>query len=261
MPEPPNIFVSYSRNDRTWLERLQVHLRPLVSDGVIDLWDDTEIKAGDDWEAEIEQALAEAKAAVLLISADFLASDFIRKRELQPLLAAAKGEGLLILPVILSPCRFKRMKSLSAFQAVNNPDKPLISLVRWEQEQVFDRVAEAIEDALAGKRQPQKEPVLVQQKASHSALATAPERKQEQGASHADASAAQITLPKTWKNDLGMAFALIPAGTFEMGESTTHTVTISKPFGGAHGDAGVVEGRDGYGAVARYGRLRAGGSC
>ena len=79
--ESPKIFVSYSRKDKKWLERLQVHLKPLESDGVVDLWDDTEIKAGADWEAEIERALVEAKAAILLISADFLASDFIRKRD------------------------------------------------------------------------------------------------------------------------------------------------------------------------------------
>ncbi len=238
MSEPPKIFVSYSRRDRTWLERLQVHLSPLESDGVIDLWDDTEIKAGDDWEAEIEQALAEAKAAVLLISADYLASDFIRDRELQPLLEAAKGEGLLILSVILSPSRFKRMKSLSAFQAVNNPDRPLISLERWEQEQVFDRVAESIEKALTGVGEPDPQSAQILQSESHPeadvAVVSAP--RQEQSTPHADVSPAQAALPQTCKNDLGMEFALIPAGRFDMGsnvdriEAPVHTVTISEPF-------------------------------
>ncbi|MCH8963006.1 MAG: SUMF1/EgtB/PvdO family nonheme iron enzyme, partial [Bacteroidetes bacterium] len=218
--EPPKIFISYSRKDKEWLERLQVHLKPLESDGVVDLWDDTEIKAGADWEAEIERALVEAKAAILLISADFLASDFIRKRELQPLLEAAKDDGLLILSVILSPSRFKRMKHLSKFQVVNDPDRPLISLERWEQEQIFLDVAEAVEDALSSVGDPAAQPARSRSSSPH------PER-------------ARTPTPETWQKDWGMAFAPIPAGTFEMGSSTkdahereqpVHTVTISEPF-------------------------------
>ena len=218
--EPPKIFVSYSRKDKKWLERLQVHLKPLESDGVVDLWDDTEIKAGADWEAEIERALVEAKAAILLISADFLASDFIRKRELQPLLEAAKDDGLLILSVILSPSRFKRMKSLSKFQAVNDPGRPLISLERWEQEQIFLDVAEAVENALSSVGAPAAQPARSRPSSRH-------------------LERARTTTPETWQNDWGMAFAPIPAGTFEMGSSTkdaheheqpVHSVTISQPF-------------------------------
>jgi hypothetical protein len=59
---------------------------------------------------------------VLLISADFFASDFIDETELPPLLAAAEAKGVRILPVILSASRFARNKNLARFQAVNSPD-------------------------------------------------------------------------------------------------------------------------------------------
>lgn len=76
MPEPLNIFVSYSHRDKRWLEELQVHLAPLVRGGQVNLWDNTRIKAGAQWKEQIKQALEVADIAILLISHYFLASNF-----------------------------------------------------------------------------------------------------------------------------------------------------------------------------------------
>jgi nucleotide-binding universal stress UspA family protein len=148
-PHPPRsrVFVSYSHADMEWLQRLQKHLKPLQRDGV-EVWDDTRLKAGEQWREEIREALANTKIAILLISADFLASDFIVTNELPPLLKAAEEDGATILPVIISPCRFTRMESLSRFQAVNDPAKPLVQMRRASREKVLDDVARAVEDAL-----------------------------------------------------------------------------------------------------------------
>lgn len=145
--ERTRVFVSYSHEDAEWLTRLQKHLAPLEREGA-DVWDDTRIKAGAQWRAEIREALARTKVAILLISADFLASPFIVTDELPPLLKAAEEDGATILPVIISPCRFERMESLSRFQAVNDPRKPLVKLRRGNREEVLDEVARAVEDAL-----------------------------------------------------------------------------------------------------------------
>lgn len=142
------VFISYSHADAEWLERLQKHLKPLQRDGV-EVWDDTRLKAGEQWRDEIRDALAAAKVAILLISADFLASDFIVTNELPPLLKAAEEDGATIIPVIVSPCRFTRMASLSRFQAVNDPAKPLVQMRRAGRETVLDQVARAVEDALS----------------------------------------------------------------------------------------------------------------
>jgi nucleotide-binding universal stress UspA family protein len=141
------VFISYSRKDAEWLERLQTHLRPLEREGVV-IWDDTRLRPGEPWREEIRKAMAEAKVAILLVSADFLASDFIATDELPPLLKAAKEDGATILPVIISPCGFRRMESLSRFQAVNDPEKPLVQLRRGNREKVLDQVASAVQDAL-----------------------------------------------------------------------------------------------------------------
>src|SRR3954469_21433522 len=142
------VFISYSHKDQVWLDRLKRHLKPLVREGNLDCWDDTHIQPGDDWKQEIQNALDTAQVAVLLISADFFASDFIDENELPPLLAAAQAKGVRILPVILSASRFARNPALGRFQAVNPPDQPLDAMPRADQEKVLDRLAQTIETAL-----------------------------------------------------------------------------------------------------------------
>jgi hypothetical protein len=145
--ERKGVFISYSHKDAVWLEWLQKHLKPLQRVG-IEVWDDTRLKAGEQWREEIREALAAAKVAILLISPDFLASEFIATDELPPLLKAAEEDGATILPVILSHCRFDRTPSLSRFQAANDPAKPLVRMGRGNRDKVFDDVARAVEDAL-----------------------------------------------------------------------------------------------------------------
>lgn len=147
-PERTKVFISYSHKDRKWLERLQVHLKPLEREGIVDRWDDTRIKGGQKWREEIERALASAKVAVLLISADFLASDFIVENELPPLLEAAVRDGLVVLPVILSPSRFSHKEALSQFQTMNAPSRPLLDLSPADQEKIWVNLTERIERVL-----------------------------------------------------------------------------------------------------------------
>jgi hypothetical protein len=84
----------------------------------------------------------------MLISADFLASEFIIDNELPPLLQAAASEGVMILPVIISPCRFEKTEGIHQFQAVNTPSKPLTALDKTKREEIFVKVADAVEAAL-----------------------------------------------------------------------------------------------------------------
>ncbi len=143
------VFISYSHNDVEWLERLRVHLRPLERESVVSIWDDSKITVGRIWRDEIRAAIDSAKIAILLVSANFLASDFIIDNELPPLLEAAKEEGALIMAVIVSPCRYRQTRSLEKFQAANSPDKPLSGMTLNEQEEVLVKLSESIDDALS----------------------------------------------------------------------------------------------------------------
>lgn len=144
------IFICYSHSDTEWLKRVQTHLSALEDDMAdIDVWDDTQIRAGMKWETEIAKALSEAKISVLLISADFLASDFIKENELPPLLDAAREKGTVILPLILKPSRFEKNKNLSQFQAINPPANPLILLDEGKQEEILVKLVDRIEEILS----------------------------------------------------------------------------------------------------------------
>jgi hypothetical protein len=140
-----SVFISYCHKDEMFLQRLRIHLRPLERDQRIELWDDSKIKAGQQWQTEIALALKRSKAAILLISAAFLASDFVTSRELPSILQKAASENTLILPVIVSPCRFPRDPNLNRFQAVNDPARPLAELSDVDQERVYDKVCQLIE--------------------------------------------------------------------------------------------------------------------
>jgi len=104
--------------------------------------------AGASWRAEIQEALDHSIVAVLLVSADFLASDFVRETELPVLLRRAESDGATVLPVILSPSRFTKHPTLSRFQAINPPSRPLSAMNHHDQEELLVKVANTVEFAV-----------------------------------------------------------------------------------------------------------------
>lgn len=145
------VFISYSHKDGEWLERVQKHLRVLERDGLVEVWDDTKLQAGTQWREEINNFLGSAGVAILLISVNFFDSDFIAYNELPFLLDKVEKDGLVILPLILSPSRFEKIESLSRFMTVNPTLKPLIELSEGDQERYLvklsDDVLRTIEEA------------------------------------------------------------------------------------------------------------------
>ncbi len=146
MSDRPKVFISYSHKDVKHLKRLRTHLADYERNGLVDIWDDTRLIGGEDWQQEIKKAIQSAKVVVLLISADFLASDFIAYEELPQLLAVRKAEGTLILSVMLGPCNFEETE-LKVFQVVNNPSEPLSSMTAHQRDSLWTRTAKIIKDA------------------------------------------------------------------------------------------------------------------
>lgn len=143
------VFISYSHNDTEWLKRLKTHFKPFERTKVIQVWDDTKIRTGDNWKQSIDDAIKTTKVAVLLVSPDFLASDFIANEELPNLLEAAKNEGAVIMPIILKPCGFERIPSISKFQSVNPPSNTLLEMTEGDQERFLLKLSEDVLNLLA----------------------------------------------------------------------------------------------------------------
>jgi TIR domain len=140
------IFISYSHKDKAWLEELEAMLSPLARKQQLVLWSDKLIQSGDLWSYEIENALQTSQAAVLLVSKYFLASDFISKNELPPLLTAAKEEGVKILWLPVGDCLW-RMTPIKDYNALWEPSEPLNLLGEGQRDQRLREAAERIAGA------------------------------------------------------------------------------------------------------------------
>lgn len=145
-----SLFISYARLDMTpthWLDRLRPYLGVGGGEGLMEIWDDSRIGAGDDWRAEITAALERATAAILLVGPGFLASDFIRTQELPALLDASKRRGTKLYPLVVGYCGYKR-SVLEPYQAFNDPNDPLEALSPPEQNKILNAVSMAVDEAL-----------------------------------------------------------------------------------------------------------------
>ena len=109
-------------------------------------WDDSRIQPGDIWLEEIERALERAQVALLLVSPDFLASDFIRRKELPCLLEAAQNDGLEILWVPLLPCSWKRFRQIEQYQAVIPVNPTLAEMGEVERDRAMVGITDHIHD-------------------------------------------------------------------------------------------------------------------
>jgi serine/threonine protein kinase len=116
---PPQIFVSYSHHDAEWRQRLFTDHHVKSTLGVAQIWTDARLRAGDHWEAEIEQRLQGSAVAVLLVSEHFLSSAFIAEREYPKIIERARAGSLRVvwIPVNITRDRLTQQRAeLAAMQ-------------------------------------------------------------------------------------------------------------------------------------------------
>jgi len=101
------------------------HLEVLQLEDLLDIWVDSRIETGEDWNLKIQEAIEAATVAILLVSADFLTSKFIRNKEVPHILERRKKEGLRIFPVIIRPCAWDKVEWLARIQVRLMGGEPL----------------------------------------------------------------------------------------------------------------------------------------
>jgi formylglycine-generating enzyme required for sulfatase activity len=140
------LFVSYSHQDKDRCAELGKYLRQLQDAGLIEPWTDGQILAGDNWDDEIRNNLRQADIIMLLISIDFLLSEYVKKELAVARERQAKGEAVIV-PVVLKKCRWKLAHyELGQYQALPQGGKPIYATKdQHEIEEALDQVVEGIE--------------------------------------------------------------------------------------------------------------------
>lgn len=153
MPSATNrtkVFISYAHKDEQWRETMRKALKSLERKGQLDVWDDRRLRVGDAWRKEIETALAECSIAILLVTLDFLNSDFINDVELAQIFERHEKEGLWIYPILIGPCDWEGEDQLKAKQMKLCNGQPFKKASEADQEEAFAEVAKEIRERLAG---------------------------------------------------------------------------------------------------------------
>jgi len=119
------VFCCYARKDQPLLNQLRAHLMPLQRQGLIKIWADTDIGAGAEWEKEIEKRLNRAQIILLLISPDFMASEYCYSKEMQRAMERHKKEEARVIPIILRPTDWQGV--LGHLQALPTEGRPITS--------------------------------------------------------------------------------------------------------------------------------------
>lgn len=131
------LFISYCHQDAAAVKRFVTHLAPLCNEGgLLDVWYDQNILAGQDFWDEIDSHLSNRDIVCLMLSADYLASKSCQK-EMQQAFSMAENKGVAVIPIILSECGWSHYENISRKLALPDDAKPIDSFTNiesaWQQ--------------------------------------------------------------------------------------------------------------------------------
>jgi len=151
--QPVKIFISYSHKDEALREELESQLAILKNLGKIRIWQDRQIKAGDEWNEKILKAIDSADIIVLLVSPRFMASNFCFNKEMPRAMKRHEQGTAKVIPVILSPCPWKQAP-FARLGVLPTDGKPVTD---WSnRDSAFHNVAEGITRVVDSKYGPQE---------------------------------------------------------------------------------------------------------
>src|SRR6266436_648369 len=157
---PIEIFCSYAHEDESWLRKLETHLSLLKRQGLISLWHARLITPGTDWAHAIDTHLETASVILLLVSADFIASDYGYGTEMKRALERQKAGEARVVPILVRPVDW-RDAPFAYLQALPTDAKPISS---WQNKDT------ALADVAAGIRRVIRDAPLLAASAPRAAL-------------------------------------------------------------------------------------------
>ena len=142
-------FVSYSRRNKKLQEEFKKFANRLDQLGRLQFWADEEIAPGTDWETELYRALHDSEAAVLLVTQDYLTSEYVQTRELPVLKDRYESQSVLVYWIPMEPSTYQDMW-FAKLQALGDPQKPLSLLRKAQRQQKLAEISEALKKTLVG---------------------------------------------------------------------------------------------------------------
>ncbi|HIK04460.1 MAG TPA: toll/interleukin-1 receptor domain-containing protein [Trichormus sp. M33_DOE_039] len=141
MSKAIKVFFSYSHKDEALRDELATHLKLMQRQGLIEAWHDREISAGSEWANAIDDNLDIADIILLLVSANFLASDYCYDTEMMRAMERHAKREARVIPIILKPSDWSGAP-FSKLQALPKNAKPVTT---WaDQDEAFLNIAQGI---------------------------------------------------------------------------------------------------------------------
>lgn len=232
---PLSIFISYSHENEELKNQLLKFLYVLKNKYSIDVWHDSRICIGTDWEGQIDQAMAKTQIAILLVTTEFLVSEYILEREVPCLLARHKRNELVVVPVIATDCPWKKVPWLSKMQ-VWPGDRPVWGFESKVDRELLTSLVDQIDEIAQSRfnvgtltdthsrtRQTEKPNSADNQHTYSGTASTHLETRQD---SQDDEAAPQTPINGKTPD---VETVLIPAGEFWMGDSSGHSHSNERP--------------------------------
>src|SRR5437016_4713379 len=136
-----SIFFCYAHEDEEILNKLKRHLWPLQRQGLIAVWHDRDISAGTEWEREISQHLNSAQIILLLVSPDFMYSEYCYGVEMKRALERHERKEAIVIPVIVRPVYWQEAP-FGKLQVLPTDAKPVTSSSWHDLDEAFFAVAQ-----------------------------------------------------------------------------------------------------------------------
>ena len=105
--DPLELIYSYSQKDESLRDELEAHLSILIRQGMISSWHDRKIGPGKEWASSIDAIFQTAKIILLLVSPDFIASDYCYTKEMVTALERHECNDAIVIPIIIRPVDWK----------------------------------------------------------------------------------------------------------------------------------------------------------
>lgn len=147
--KPVKMFLAYSREDSSILEELRIHLKILERTQNLEVWFDGLIEAGSEWEKSILNNLLQADIILLLISQNFIASDYCYNKEMREAIRLHGAGKIKVIPIISKECLWED-PPFAKLQALPLEGKPIISSAWETPNRPYLQIVNGIKEAISG---------------------------------------------------------------------------------------------------------------